>query len=410
MPAKVLARRNTLLIGTTLLVALGLGYVTVSRATKAFKRTDLTCYLVAAESVLRGGADLYRVTNERGWNYNYPPLFAIVMVPFTKVSLFWASLGWYVISLGLLAWALRMCVAMLPGGPSDNNRWLLYALPPVLMGWPVISALMRGQASVLLMWLVVAAVYNSYKGREMLGAASLAGAIVLKVFPVLLLVYFLWRRQWRLVAGTIAGVALGAFVMPAAVLGWQNNRALLQEWMDVVGKPALNIMAADPESHRYQELLNLARGRNQSLQAILARVLGVARNREIAAGIAVAMLAGTILAGRRAGPRGELLTVSAVVAWNVVTPPVSETHYFVLLLLPLAALVWLAIREDDSTTRAGARVVLLVFAASNLGKPVETYGPTFWGTLVLWAALVTAARRGAMESASAGAGPAAAVP
>jgi len=410
MAVETSGRRKMAYIAVASLVFLAVGYVTVLRATKAFKQTDLTCYLVAAQSVLRGGADLYSVTNERGWHYNYPPLFAIVMVPLAMLPLFWASLTWYVISVGLLAWTVSMCVGMVGKDPPQRNEWSLYALPVCVMAWPLISALTRGQASVLLMWLVVATFFYGRGGRSALGGLCLAGAIVLKVFPVLLLAYFLWGRAWRLVAATLVGLALGAYVLPGAVLGWQNNLARLHEWAALVAKPAVNASAAETRGQRYQELLDPTKSRNQSLPAVLVRLTGSARAREVAVGIALVMLAVTGLAGGGFHPRSDLPTVGGIIAWLLLAPPVSETHYFVLLILPLTVLVWVATQQPAGSARVAARIALVVFATSNLGKPVEYCGPMLWGTLAVWAALVMAARRGGMGGVSGAAVPAAATP
>src|SRR5580700_7319766 len=41
---------------------------------------DLGCYLRAAWAV-RAGADMYGLTEDNGWHYNYPPLYAILLTP-----------------------------------------------------------------------------------------------------------------------------------------------------------------------------------------------------------------------------------------------------------------------------------------------------------------------------------------
>src|SRR5690349_17879964 len=42
--------------------------------------TDLGVYLRAAWAV-RSGEDLYDITDDNHWHYQYPPLFAILLVP-----------------------------------------------------------------------------------------------------------------------------------------------------------------------------------------------------------------------------------------------------------------------------------------------------------------------------------------
>src|SRR5436190_1693018 len=47
------------------------------------RKTDLTVYLRAAWAI-HVDEDLYRVTDEHGWHYHYPPLLAALLVPFAQ--------------------------------------------------------------------------------------------------------------------------------------------------------------------------------------------------------------------------------------------------------------------------------------------------------------------------------------
>src|SRR6516165_9185130 len=70
-----------ILVVALLLAALGFGVVVEYRSTFLTRRmTDLDVYLRAAWAV-RTGADIYTITDDNGWHYHYPPLFAILMTP-----------------------------------------------------------------------------------------------------------------------------------------------------------------------------------------------------------------------------------------------------------------------------------------------------------------------------------------
>jgi hypothetical protein len=315
------------------------------------------------------------------------------MVPFSRLPLFWASLLWYVISVILVALATRMTMALMWRDLPHSPGLLPYALTICLIGWPLMSALARGQTSVLLMWLMVAVVFNDWKKRRSSAASCLAGAIVLKIFPVLLLGYYAWRKNWRVLGATLAGIVLGVLILPAAVLGPQQNSTRLREWVTLVAMPALN-MSAGLGGDRYAELLDLQISRNQSLQAVLFRLTGSPRMREVAMGMALLMALVIGLTGCRAPPRNEYLITCAVFPWMLLTPSVSWNHFFVLLLLPLAALVFLAAHEQDAVTRQLSRIALaLCGAATILGRPLDYYGPLCWGAIVVWGTLLVASMR-----------------
>src|SRR5438045_617729 len=76
-----LSKKERLLLVLFALVAIGFGVITEIRSAYLKRRMgDLDCYLRAAWAV-RTGSDLYDITDDNGWHYNYPPLLAILAVP-----------------------------------------------------------------------------------------------------------------------------------------------------------------------------------------------------------------------------------------------------------------------------------------------------------------------------------------
>jgi len=325
------------LLAIVLIVIIVLGISTVYRAGpytiggrhwgSRVHRCDFTVDTAAGRAVLNG-TDIYQAHNIRGWYYIYPPLFAILMVPFALVSTFWASLAWYVVSVALVAWTIRMCVTVVADASEfKGDRLWLYTLPPLLALFPLMSALARGQTSPILLWLVTAGLFCGWKKRDWRGGICFAGGILLKVFPVVLLAYFIWRKRWRFVLVTLAATAIGAVVIPAAVFGWQRNIDYLREWVDVIGKPALEAESERADNPLYGQLLSSQLPRNQSLPAVLTRLTGNPQARW--AGIGVGAIMAVILLGVGWQPniRGEIHILSAAVVWMLLNPPVSWAHY-----------------------------------------------------------------------------------
>ena len=393
-----------LLLGVALILIVVLGISTVYRAGpytigerrwgSRVHRCDFTVDTAAGRAVLEGN-NIYQAHNVRGWYYIYPPLFAILMVPFALVPTFWASLAWYALSVFLVAWTIKMCEALVSDALKfSDNRLLLYVLPPLLVLVPLMSALARGQTSPVLLWLVTAGLFYGWRRCDWRGGICLAGGILLKVFPVILLAYFIWRKRWRFVLVTLTAIAIGAFIIPAAVFGWQRNVDYLGNWVDVIGKPSLEAESERTDNPLYRQLLSSQLPRNQSLSAVLTRLSGNPQARWVGISVGVVMAAIILVAGRRVGTVAEIHVLSATVAWMLLIPPVSWTHYFILLLLPLTALV--AVAMGNEPIRDVARVVLVGFAALALAlagsRAVQAYGPLCWGTLALWGASIACAR------------------
>ncbi|HEY1784543.1 MAG TPA: hypothetical protein VGG30_03310, partial [Pirellulales bacterium] len=65
-------------------------------------RTDFTVYTEAGAACF-DGRDPYAVTNARGWGYLYPPLFAILVAPLSRLDPQWQVTVWFFVSL-LMLW------------------------------------------------------------------------------------------------------------------------------------------------------------------------------------------------------------------------------------------------------------------------------------------------------------------
>jgi hypothetical protein len=359
-------------------------------------RSDFPVYWLAGKAVLEG-SDIYGVAGPHGWQY--PPPFAVAMVPLALLPQAGAMLVWFLLSALLTICAVHMCVTMVRDRRSTEEDVLWFsALPGLLLFGFYASAITRGQASVLVLWLIVAAIFWERKGRDLAGAACLAGAILVKVFPALLLVHFAWRRRWRFVLATLALLAVGAFVVPGAVFGVHRNWTYLRRWEANVALPAMGRQPEPADTALQYQLFDFHKVRDESLYAVLRRLTHTHRAREWGAGVVLAMAVAMWVVGWGTTSREDLLLSSAAVVWALLAPPVSWSHYFILLVLPLTALVALARQGEDAVVRRAAWVALAVFGLGGtvsvvLKGRLERYGIPCWAALVVWTVLMLAVAR-----------------
>ncbi len=347
-----LDKRIAIPLAFALSLVIWLGINTVFRAALLpIQRTDFTVYQLAGGAVV-DGTDIYQVHNVRGWAYVYPPPFAILMVPFAVVSVFWGALIWYLISVLLIIWAVLLCVRIVHSAFFLNDHPLILSLVPVaiLLLW-FMSGLARGQASVLLMWLVLAAFCWHWEGHDLRGGACLAGAILLKAFPLVLLAYFAWRKKWKFLLATLIAVIIGGLLIPGAVFGFKKDLAYWKSWEQIIVQPALAGQSQRTQSDLNEQLLDPQKPRNQSLPAVLSRLdeqllcphrLHCHRARHA-----------RYNGGRGTEGEGNLRVIDRLGRHHLDAAhrAVSETHYFVLLLLPLMVLLAVALTDTDETTR-----------------------------------------------------------
>ena len=147
------------------------------------------------------------------------PFSTLVMWPLTGLPPLTAKHLWILANLALLiplCWFLRSITAL-----SYRRIALIFAL-----SFPLHRNLLYGQFYVLLLLLIVAACWAYLRGRTGLAGALVAIAAACKIFPVLLFIFFLQRRNWRaLFWGAATGLA--SVAVSVAIFGWNLHRTYL---------------------------------------------------------------------------------------------------------------------------------------------------------------------------------------
>ena len=409
-PASQLDRARTLklwLAGATILFFALFAWITLFRAGpygapghewgSPAHRTDFTVYRDAAAAVLHG-QDPYAIRNARGWAYVYPPPYSIAMVPFALLPLPVSVLAWYFVCAGLTVSAVLMSGRLAADAAAgERTRLALIFIPALIVAVWFTVGLTRGQASVLMSWLVIAAIFWQNKRRTAAGAACLAGAVLLKAFALTLLCYYAWRGKWKMAAATLVAIVLGGLLLPSAVFGWHGNLHYISEWTHEVAGPALGSESTRTHSELYDQLLSMERPRNQDLGSVMQRLAEGNQTRLMVLALAAALALPIWLVGRKTNAQSEPLILGAVVVWMLLVSPVAEDHYFSLYVLPVAYVLANAMGAEQKTRRiAYAALAVIGFlnvgAVLDIGRRFEIYGAVFWGGLLLLILLLYLAR------------------
>ncbi len=399
------------------------------------RMTDVGAYLRAAWAV-RTGHDLYTITDDRGWHYQYPPLFAIALMPLADPPRGQSRAGmmpyglsvaiWYVLNLLFLAWAVNHLAGAMEhaaspdyGGvapPASRSWWSIRLLPILVCIGPIGVALERGQADLLLLAILCAMIAAAMAGRSLAAGWWLAGAICLKLFPLYLLIYPLWRRDLRLSASCALGLLAGLIVIPLAFFGPARSIAYAREWNHVLIEPAL---LGGTDRSRAGELLDINATDNQSFVALIhgwrnldetIRLPRLLRSRPLEPwakpahwALAILLTVLTLLATRwrpRGSPIAEALFLGSLVIVMILASPVSHLHYFTLA-VPLVMVLVMIGRGDGVYPRRGwiwLFTLVTVCGALPLLPGLDRLrdlGLASFGAMALWCAALIALRRGA---------------
>jgi hypothetical protein len=373
------------------LLALSISFGALVEMRSAFmqrRMTDLGVYLRAGWAV-RSGVDIYDVTDDNGWHFQYPPLFAILMapladpptgaeragaVPYAISVAIWYALGLLFLMLGVnsLASALEQTssdpqVRVLP---RRCRRWWALRLIPVLACLaPIGHTLMRGQVNLLWLALLCGMAAAVVRGRHWRAGLWLAGAVCLKVLPLFLLMMPLWRRDVRALSGALAGLIVGLALIPGAVFGVSRTAEYYREYATKLLLPGLG---QGSDQSRAKELIEMTSNDSQSLLAAMHNTANLDRSTRPPhpsellqwgarlAGVVLMLL--TIAAGgwrRRGGPLSEALFLGCLILVMLLASPVCHLHYFCLevpLLMVLLAAAW----ESGAGRLAGVALAFLI--------------------------------------------------
>jgi hypothetical protein len=259
---------------------------------------------------------------------------------------------------------------------------------------------MRGQSNFVLLALLCASAAATVRGQRFRSGFWLAGTICLKLYPAFLVLFPLWRRDGRALAGCAVGLFVGLAVLPAAAFGVPRALAYYEEYGRVFVLPALGL---GEDRSRATEITESTANDSQSLVAALHNGLHLDRNTrpphadqavEMAAhGICALLTLLTFAAAglRRAGPAAAVLLFGSLIIVMLLAAPVCHMHYFtflVPLLMGVLTARWRR-RNDARVGPAWAAVLWLGGAAYVLAslpgmETLRDVGLSMYPVLLIW--------------------------
>ena len=275
-------------------------------------RTDLTAYTAAGDVWWNGGTseEAFAASSPRGWRYQYLPFFGTLMGPLSQLGTTTQSFLFGMFSLGVLfgIYYETRCLLRLYISPriSWDRSHICSGLDPpiyitvlaaVAFALPCLNTIQRGQVGLLVVYPLMLGFRLVWTRCAIGGGISLAFPAVLKILPTLsggsiLLnsVLPLFRRDARRdrtvvmraiksCVGFALGVLIFLLIIPALLIGWQNNLDGIHHFLtNVVMNPDFaRDWGFDIHSIRNQSLA----GASWQLTDTIQGGLGTAHNAEV---------------------------------------------------------------------------------------------------------------------------------
>ncbi|HEY6332808.1 MAG TPA: glycosyltransferase family 87 protein, partial [Blastocatellia bacterium] len=416
--------RDLVCIGVLVLCVLAAGVWFAARSGADYRiySNDFNVYYFASRQILSGHSPYDQRLGP--WTpYIYPPLLAELIIPLALLPVPVAAYIWYLLNVAALAVAAVLaarlvCPVIVVDGPAlasghatMRGRLLTVAIAgasPIVLSRFALDSLAAGQVNAIITFLLIFHVHLYAKNRRGLSVLPLAFASVLKVVPVLFVFYHLLMGRIRYAIASASLIALIG-VLSFGMLG---------------GQAASSARTFYEQTIENGQGYDLSFSGNQSLRGAQARLIGesgdsVRKTSDLATSIlsiGLFLLAAWSArhitrseAGRYNGEedRGALEAASAVpfLCLMVIVSPLSWKNHFIILLLPVAALLARlagAMRQNSrplSLWRTPqALALLLLVAAFDLTSPLiigkaaaekaDSASVVFAGALLLYFVLV----------------------
>ena len=270
----------------------------------------------------------------------YLPAYLWIFRPLAGLDFPAASRVWLAVNALLtlacfwLLWSARRLPGLSPRLKAWRLAWFAFL---VLTFQPVLSNLWHGQVTALIFACFCLCYWLLHRERPFAAGLALGLIVPFKFYPVLFVLYFAWRRQWRVVAGALVG-GLAVMLVSLLTVGWEGNLAYFQVVLSELGGggiPAFN---------------------NQSISGFLMHIF---TRGDVFAWLdvrvplwltglrlgLVLLLVGVVVWVMRRPPSPDTdptdardLDLALVIFVTLLVSPITWYHYYVWLLLPLTVL------------------------------------------------------------------------
>lgn len=172
--------------------------------TSAYGRYDFFAYAKGAQALV-DGLSPYRPQFDGRHLYLYPPLLAQLLAPFIgAIGEPLTAALWYMLNVACVIGIIQI---MRRYTAPQHHIWL-WVLPVVFI--PITHTLYIGQITIMLTYLFMLTWRDWYEKKHVRAGMWLALACWIKAFPAFMVLFFLLRRDWRVIRGVaIAGIGLG---------------------------------------------------------------------------------------------------------------------------------------------------------------------------------------------------------
>ena len=338
------------------------------------------------------------------YDFMYPPPCALFLACASLLGQ--GGLILLLVAINSAAWFYsgRLSASLARGIAVARNVWL-YVIPNLLVIVYIWSSYHLGQPSLVLLALMLGAFIALHGDREMLAGGLIAVAAAIKAFPILAIIYLLYRRYWAAAASLMATLVFVILILPAPFRGFEQGWRDIEKWSAGMLKYS--------EASVGQRPMRSYTWKNQSLVGVTNRFLRhvdadaasaphkpvyvnfadlkFAVVNVIVIGVALALgvlfIAVMPARGMRTAETDSIEFALLLLLMLMVTP-LSFGYFYSWLMLPFAVVTQLVLGTRDFAILWWSLPALVLLGLGLLfPRGAQLYGNTFFATLLLFVGL-----------------------
>jgi Glycosyltransferase family 87 len=315
---------------------------------------DFTSYMLSSKAFFEG-ANPYQTATP--FSFIYPLFVCLVLMPFAMLPYWLSNLLWFIgnaLALYLSAVTLIDLYAQEFALKFSRAVWFF---PFIILVNVIQNNLLNGQINFIVLLLCVAFLKAHLESRRLSSSIYLAAAVSIKLTPLILLVYLIFRKDFLtvglvLLISSIMAVLLPYFVDGAAVFQYYSYyiSSFLSQSVSSSGQAPANFFSI---TAIFNSLFSM---RYSSLSIILASILS---------------LTPIVLVQLRSHPSTkakETVFFSSYLLAALLISPVSETHHLIGLFPALLVITLAALQNFQNTFRVGVSSLIVIAISLLLGR------------------------------------------
>jgi len=373
------------------------------------KTKDYPLWFWAGQQVLHG-KNLYPDDPHSYFDFIYPPLPAVLLA----IPAWFGKIPLYVCLsvLNAVAWWMTAQLShAMAGSDRVPSPWLVFFSGFVTIGF-VFDMFDLGQPNLVLLALMLYGFWLLQHERRWMAGSMFALATAIKIFPVAVLPYLVWRRQWAALASMLVFLGVFLFVVPAPVRGFQHNLVELKTWYEgmVASSSEKGFGQRDEQNwswvnqsiiavtHRLTRPVNY----NQDDPAKPVRTMNLvdisfkaANWVVLAISLAIGLGFVAVMPARsKTTPRSNAEELGILFCLMTVASPLARQYYFMWLFFPITILMHRAAYDPRPAVRMGTWAALAIagllmcLSFPVFPKDLQAYGNNLAATAVIAGTLV----------------------